>query len=59
MELERGVPTLLERSEVRHDVRLEPGMLRGEGPSDDRCWRIRFRFFTVWNTRFGCSLRDQ
>ena len=31
-------------------------MLRGEGASEERCWRIRFRFFTVWNTRFGCSL---
>lgn len=55
MELQRGVPTLLERPEVKHDVWLEPGMLRGEGASDER-WRIRFRFFTVWNTRFGCSL---
>lgn len=37
MELERGVPTLLERPEVKHDVRLDPGMLRGEGASDERC----------------------
>lgn len=56
MELEHGVPTLLERPEVRQDVWLDPGMLRGEGASDERCWRIRFRFFTVWNTLFGCSL---
>ena len=56
MELQRGVPALLERPEVKHDVWLDPGMLRGEGASDDRCWRIRFKFFTVWNTRFGCSL---
>lgn len=56
MELERGVPTRLERPEVRHDVWLDPGMFRGDGASDDRCWRIRFRFFTVWKTRFGCSL---
>lgn len=56
MESQRGVPTLLARPEVKHDVWLDPGMLRGEGARDDRCWRIRFRFFTVWNTRFGCSL---
>lgn len=56
MELQRGEPTLLERPEVKHDVWLDPGMLRGEGASEDRCCRIRFRFFTVWNTRFGCSL---
>lgn len=37
MELQRGVPTLLERPEVKHDVWLDPGMLRGEGASDDRC----------------------
>lgn len=36
MELQRGVPTLLERPEVKHDVWLEPGMLRGEGASDER-----------------------
>lgn len=57
MELERGVPTLLERPEVKHEVWLEPGMLRGEGAREERCWRIRLRFFTVWKTRFGCSLQ--
>lgn len=56
MEAENGVPTLLERPEVKQEVWLEPGMLRGEGAAEDRCWRIRLRFFTVWKTRFGCSL---
>lgn len=56
MELERGVPARLERPEVRHEVWLDPGMLRGDGASDERCWRIRFKFFTVWKTRFGWSL---
>lgn len=37
MELERGVPTRLDRPEVKHDVRLEPGMLKGEGAGDERC----------------------
>lgn len=58
IELERGVPARLERPEVRHDVWFDPGMLRGDGASDERCCRIRFRFFTVWKTRFGWSLES-
>lgn len=53
------MPILLDRAEVKHDVWLDPGILRGEGANDERFWRIRLTFFTVWNTRFGCSLEKK